>query len=151
MFSNRFIYKVFGCKCPNTIYSPKPRGKTTTRWVKNIANGHTSRLCIVNLSGPTFTNHLVIRIKYTVIYYKYLVYGTVIYHAEKYFTVCAGTEWLWQRERGFASWWYRCRSNFHTFFSPLNKLEVSQSVEMYQVCIDCYRYNRYYYTLQITV
>ena len=40
MFSNRFIYKVFGCKCPNTIYSPKPRGKTTTRYDKNIANGH---------------------------------------------------------------------------------------------------------------
>ena len=44
MFSNRFIYKVFGCKCPNTIYSPKPRGKTTTRQDKNIANTHTVRL-----------------------------------------------------------------------------------------------------------
>ena len=30
MFSNRFLYMVFGCKCPNTIFSPKPRGKAIT-------------------------------------------------------------------------------------------------------------------------
>ena len=41
MFSNRFLYMVFGCKCPNTIFSPKPRGKATARPATNIANINT--------------------------------------------------------------------------------------------------------------
>ena len=47
MFSNRFLYMVFGCKCPNTIFSPKPRGKATTRCVTNIAKINKYRYHIV--------------------------------------------------------------------------------------------------------
>ena len=44
---NRFIYKVFGCKCPNTIYSQFPGGKATTRYAKNIANTHTGIVLVL--------------------------------------------------------------------------------------------------------